>query len=140
MSTLRAITSCQHDECQSEVSYELRDLRIFADRAICFDCFTDGPYEGHFDDLPPCLPIYYEGLEGMVGFLGAVLRLYRDGDHMDIDGCDFQDILEKYGLTTQEIMTEDEAAEEWAQDSGFDAGDTFWKYTPVMLTLMRRKS
>lgn len=139
MTILRPLTSCQNDDCAAEVSKELSELRIFADRPICDDCYVEGAYgKDPWDTLPPALAIDYEGLEGLAGFLGAILRLFRDCDHMDIDGSDFQDLLDKYGLTTQEIMTKEEADEEWAQDCGFCPGDTFWKYTPVMLTLMRR--
>ncbi|MCH8137339.1 MAG: hypothetical protein IH926_00015 [Proteobacteria bacterium] len=135
----RALTSCQHDECQAEVSYDLKDLRMFADRPVCWECYYDGAYgKEKWEDLPPCLPIDYEGLEGMTAFLGDLFRLYRDSDHMDIDGCDFQEMLDKHGLVECSEITE--ADGEWAADLGYEHGDTFYRYTPAMLTLIRRGS
>lgn len=75
-------------------------------------------------------------LHSMCGFLGDLLQSYREGDHMDLDGCDVQDLLVKHGLMYETKATEADCEEEWCMDWGCEPGDTLYKYTAIMIRLM----
>lgn len=84
--------------------------------------------------LNPTMP----ELRGALGFLGDLLLDYVDGDHMDIDGCEIQDMLKLHGLTYEHRATQDDCNEEWAREWGYEPGDTMFKYGPFMLRLMKQ--
>lgn len=71
-------------------------------------------------------------------FVGDLLLTYTDHDHMDIDGSDFQDLLVKHGLMVEAEITAAECEEPWAQEWGYEPGDTFCRYTPLCKELMAR--
>ena len=70
------------------------------------------------------------------GFLRDFLSSYTGGDHMDMDGCEIQDLLEKHGFTECREITEEECKEPWAAEWGYQPGDTFHAYTDEMKKLM----
>lgn len=71
------------------------------------------------------------------GFLGDLLRTYSSGGHMDLDGCDVQDLLDKHKLTTPQPLTAEQAEEEWAQEYDMQEGDIGHIYTPLMKEILR---
>ena len=74
----------------------------------------------------------------LANFAGALFDWYREGDHMDLDGCDMGDLLAKHGLMYETKATEADCEEEWCQDFGCEVGDTIFKYGALMLRLMQQ--
>ena len=61
-------------------------------------------------------------------FLAELIASYWEHDCMDIDGCDFQDLLLKHGFAVEAPATEEDCKEEWALEYGYEPGDPMIKY------------
>ena len=70
------------------------------------------------------------------GFLRDFLKDYIEGEHMDMDGYEIQNLLDKHGFTDKRPITEAECEEPWAQEYGYEPGDPFHAYTDEMKKLV----
>ena len=74
------------------------------------------------------------------GFIVAVVQLWQDGQCMDIDGGDFQDLLLKHELATEVPATAADCETEEAQDWGVEPGDLMLKYDAELLAMTRERA
>lgn len=70
-------------------------------------------------------------------FMHELLGYYTQNDCQDIDGGDFQQMLVNNSLAEQAEITEVECGEDWAIEWGYEPGDTFFRWTPLMQRLMQ---
>ncbi|MEE8606738.1 MAG: hypothetical protein V3S55_03960 [Nitrospiraceae bacterium] len=84
----------------------------------------------------PLLPMSQPDLAKIQAFLHELFGYYTQNDCGDIDGGDFQQMLEHNCLAEEAKITEEECGEDWAQEWGYDPGDTFYRWTPLMQRLM----
>lgn len=62
-------------------------------------------------------------------FVVDIVSLFREHDCSDIDGENFQDLMEKHGLVVRVPATEEDVKEEWAQEWGYEVGDEILAYS-----------
>lgn len=70
-------------------------------------------------------------------FLGELLDNFVEHQYTDIDACDFQELLCKHGLCVERPITADECEAQWAQEYGYEPGDTMFAYSDEMKALMQ---
>lgn len=70
-------------------------------------------------------------------FLGELIACWRDHYCGDIDGCDFQDLMLKHGLASEEPATKEDCEQEWAQEFDYNPGDLMIRYRPEINALTK---
>ena len=71
------------------------------------------------------------------GLLGDLLRTWTEGDLMDIDGCEVQDLVAKWKFSEPAIVTAELEGEGWAMELGLQEGDDCFLWTPIMQRILR---
>ena len=73
-------------------------------------------------------------------FIVAVVSLWTDHDRMDIDGCEFQNLMIEHGLATEVPATEADCETDWGQDYGLELGDPMLKFDAELLAMTRERA
>ena len=73
------------------------------------------------------------------GFIADVVDLWREHACMDIDGCDFQELLIKHGLAEEVLATEADCETDWGRDYGLELGDPMLKDHAELLAMTRER-
>lgn len=73
-------------------------------------------------------------------FVRDLLLAHHYADFYDIDSGDFQDLLVKHGLCIERSATEDDCAQEWAQEYEYQVGDDIIVYADEIKALIQQKT